>query len=305
MGRDRFAALGGARVRLADVAPVPGVAHRDVQVRDVRLHVAEAGAGPPLIMLHGWPQHWWSWRHLIPAFAQSYRVLVPDLRGFGWSDAPSGDYAKSSPAADVLALLDAEGISTVRIIGHDWGGYLALLLALGHPSRVERLVALDIAPPWPGRPRPLHLALPLVGAYQALLATPRLGAWSLTSNGQFVRSIIRAASGPGANWTDDELDIYADVPREPARARASSACYRTFLTHELPRSVARGDRSSELRVPSLLAMGAASPLGRVLDPQPGPMLRVEIIPGAGHFLPEEAPQAVTELAAPFLAGEGA
>jgi pimeloyl-ACP methyl ester carboxylesterase len=78
-----------------------------------------------------------------------------------------------------------------------------------------------------------------------------------------------------------------------------------LLTRELPRSVARGDRSSELRVPSLLAMGGASPLGRVLDPQPGPSLRVETIPGAGHFLPEEAPQAVTELAAPFLAGEGA
>jgi pimeloyl-ACP methyl ester carboxylesterase len=145
-------------------------------------------------------------------------VLVPDLRGFGWSDAPRGDYAKSTLAADVLALLDAEGISEVRILGHDWGAYVAFLLALEHPSRVERLVALDIAPPWPGRPRPRHLALPWVGAYQALLATPRLGAWSLTSNGQFIRSIIRAASGPRANWTDDELDIYADVQREPVRA---------------------------------------------------------------------------------------
>jgi pimeloyl-ACP methyl ester carboxylesterase len=84
MARDRFCASDGARVRLADVAPVPGVAHRDVQVDGVRLHVVEAGAGPPLIMLHGWPQHWWSWRHLIPALAQTYRVLVPDLRGFGW-----------------------------------------------------------------------------------------------------------------------------------------------------------------------------------------------------------------------------
>lgn len=117
----------------------------------------------------------------------------------------------------------------MRIIGHDWGGYVALLIALEHPSRVERLVALDIALPWPGRPRPRHLALPLVGAYQALLATPRLSALSLTSNGQFVRSIIRAASGPRANWTDAELDIYADVLREPPRARASSACYRTFV----------------------------------------------------------------------------
>jgi pimeloyl-ACP methyl ester carboxylesterase len=88
-------------------------------VGDVRLHVAEAGAGRPLITLHGWPQHWWSWRHLIPAFAQCYRVLVPYLRGFGWSDAPSGDYAMSTLAADVLALLDAEGSAGSESSGHD------------------------------------------------------------------------------------------------------------------------------------------------------------------------------------------
>jgi pimeloyl-ACP methyl ester carboxylesterase len=285
------------------VAPVPGVAHRDVQVGDVRLHVAEAGAGPPLMMLHGWPQHWWSWRHLIPAFAQTYRVLVPDLRGFGWSDAPRGDYAKSTLAADVLALLDAEGLSQVRIIGHDWGAYAAFLIALEHPSRVERLVALDTAPPWPGRPRPRHLALPLVGAYQAVLATPRLGAWSLTATG----SSSARSSGPpaaheptGATTSSTSTRTSCASPRGRGRARPATAPFsRASRPGPWP-----GERSSELRVPSLLAMGGASPLGRVLDPQPGPTLRVETIPGAGHFLPQEAPQAVAELAAPFLAGEG-
>jgi pimeloyl-ACP methyl ester carboxylesterase len=291
-------------VSLADVPAVRGVAHRDVQAGEVRLHVAEAGDGPPLILLHGWPQHWWSWRRLIPALAETYRVLVPDLRGWGWSDAPPGDYAKSTFAADVLALLDAEGLGAVRIVAHDWGAYAAFLIALEQPSRVERLVALDVAPPWPGPPRPRHLALALAGAYQAVLATPGLGAWSLTSSGHLVRSLIRGASGPQATWSDEELNLYADVLREPARARASSACYRTFLTRELPGALSRGDRSSELHVPSLLIIGGAGPLGRVLRPEPGPTLRVETIPGAGHFLPEEAPEAVMELTAPFLAGDG-
>ena len=135
-------------MRLEDLAPVPGVRHRTVSAGAVDLHVAEAGDGPPLLLLHGWPQHWWSFRRLIPRLAERYRVIAPDLRGWGWSDAPPGDYAKATFAADVRALLDAEGLDRVRIVGHDWGGYAAFLLALQHPERVERVVALDIAPPW-------------------------------------------------------------------------------------------------------------------------------------------------------------
>jgi pimeloyl-ACP methyl ester carboxylesterase len=282
----------------ANPPPVPGVRHRHVRVDGVRLHVAEAGQGPAVVLVHGWPQHWWCWRHVIPELAESYRVLVPDLRGFGSSDAPPGDYAKASFAADLLALLDAEGIGRALIAGHDWGGYAALLLALDYPERVERLVALDIAPPWSqrSRPHPGLAGLPLLASYQALLATPILGPAALRGGPQLVRTLIRAGSGPRASWTEGELDQYADVLREPARARASSACYRTFLTRELPAVIAGGDRSEELRVPTLLAMGAASALYRVLRPRSGANLRVEAIPGAGHFLPEEAPSAVVRMA---------
>jgi pimeloyl-ACP methyl ester carboxylesterase len=278
-------------------SPLDAVRHRDVRVDGVRLHVAEAGQGAPLVLLHGWPQHWRCWRHLIPPLAHHYRLLAPDLRGFGSSDAPPGDYSKATFAADVLALLDAEGIDRARLVGHDWGGYVALLIALDHPERVERLLALDIAPPWPQRSRPHAglLALPLLASYQLLLATPLLGPAALTSGPRLVRTLIRAGSGPGASWTDEELDEYANVLRQPARARASSACYRTFLTRELPATVRRGDRSRELQVPALLALGHAGLLYRVLRPRATHNLRVETIPGAGHFLPEEVPEAVLRL----------
>jgi pimeloyl-ACP methyl ester carboxylesterase len=287
----------------AAMPQVAGVRHRDVDLGEVRLHVAEAGSGPPLLLLHGWPQHWWSWRRLIPALARRYHVIVPDLRGWGWSSAPPGAYAKATWARDMLALLDADGLDRVRVIGHDWGGYVAFLMALMAPGRIERLVALDVAPPWlSGGPRPRHVLIPALASYQVLVGTPVLGPRTMTAGRAFVRGIIRAGSGPDVDWSDAELDVYADVLREPARAAASSACYRTFLTRELPGAISRGDRSEELRVPSLLVMGGRSALRLVLDPRPGPNLQVATIPGAGHFLPEEAPDAVLAHALPFFGG---
>jgi pimeloyl-ACP methyl ester carboxylesterase len=285
--------------------PLPeldGVAHRDVEVGGgVRLHVAEAGSGPPLVLLHGWPQHWWCWRRLIPRLAERHRVIVPDLRGWGWSDAPPGAYAKAAFAADVIGLLDALDLDRVRVMGHDWGGYTGFILALDHPERIERLVGLDIAPPWPGPPSPRQLALPLFASYQFLVGTPRLGAFTMTSGRSFVSTIIRAGSGPDARWSDEELAVYADVLRVPARAEASSACYRTFVTREAPATLRRGDRSEELEVPSLLLMGGTSALRRVLNPRPSRNLAVETIPRAGHFLPEEAPDEVLRRAEGFIA----
>jgi pimeloyl-ACP methyl ester carboxylesterase len=277
---------------------VAGVTHRWVEAGDVRLHVAEAGDGPPLLLLHGWPQHWWCWRGVMGELAVGNHVLAPDLRGFGWSDAPPGSYAKRQFAADVVALLDAEGIDRVRVIGHDWGGYTALLLAVEHPERVERVLALDVAPPWLQfpRPAPRHLALPVLASYQVLIGTPLLGQRLLTSGPSFVRALIRASSGRRLHWTEAELDTYANVLREPPRAAASSACYRTFLTRELPRPTGR----PRLEVPTLLAMGSESALWRVLRPQEERNLQVTTVPASGHFVPEEAPEAVIRLARDWL-----
>jgi len=282
-------------MKIDELPGVQGVSHRLVDVGDVSLHVAEAGAGEPLVLLHGWPQHWWCWRLLIPPLARSYRVIAPDLRGFGWSDAPAGDYAKATLAADIRALLDVEGLDRVRMIGHDWGGWAAFLLALESPERIARLLALEIPPPWPQRPRPRQLASPLLASYQALLASP-LGPSLLMRSQAPVRMLIRGASAHPRAWSVRELNIYAAVLQEPARASASSACYRTFLTRELVAMLRRGDRSAELTVPTLLAMGERSAIRRVLDPRPSGQLRVETVADAGHFLPEEAPTAVLRLA---------
>jgi len=281
-------------MHLDDLPPVAGVRHRTVTTRGVRLHVAEAGNGPPLLLLHGWPQHWWSFRALIPRLAERYRVIAPDLRGWGWSDAPPGDYAKATFAADVRALLDVEGLDRVRIVGHDWGGYAAFLLALEHPERVERIVALDIAPPWRTPPHPGQLLFLPFASYQLALATPGLGLRLMTS-GRLVPLMLRLGSAPRFRFGGDEVAAYTEPLREPARAAASVACYRTFLGREL---VAQVRRRNDLRVPALLLWGQTSLLRRIAG---NPGIPTEVVPGAGHFLAEEAPDAVLRLAEPFLA----
>jgi pimeloyl-ACP methyl ester carboxylesterase len=281
-------------MRLEDLAPVPGVRHRTVSAGAVDLHVAEAGNGPPLLLLHGWPQHWWSFRKLIPRLAERYRVIAPDLRGWGWSDAPPGDYAKATFAADVRALLDAEGLDRVRIVGHDWGGYAAFLLALEHPERVERMVGLDIPPPWR---TPFHagqLLFAPFATYQVALATPGLGRRLMTS-GRLVPLLLRLGSGRRFRFGAEEVAAYTEPLREPARAAASVACYRTFLGREL---LAQARRRNDLRVPVLLLMGEAGMLRRIVG---DPGIPTEVVPDAGHFLAEEAPDDVLRLAEPFLA----
>src|SRR4029079_3269623 len=130
---------------------VPGVRQEWVSAGGLSVHVAMAGPedAEPVLMLHGWPQHWYEWRGLVPRMSHRYRLLMPDLRGLGWSEVTEGGYEKDNLARDQIALLDALGIDRVKLIGHDWGGYAGFLMCLLAPERVERYVATNIVHPWP------------------------------------------------------------------------------------------------------------------------------------------------------------
>jgi pimeloyl-ACP methyl ester carboxylesterase len=231
---------------------VAGVEHEFVSAGGLRSHVALAGEGPPVLLLHGWPQHWYLWREVIPVVAPHARAIAPDFRGFGWSEVPEDGYDKVQLARDMIALLDELEIDTVTVAGHDWGGYVGFLLALEHPDRVTSLLAANILPPWPPPDRRGVLdAWRFV--YQPVLGTPGLG-----------RRVGRALARRGladAGLSPDEIDAFASR-LEGERGVATEKLYRTFFFRELP-VVARGRYSpADLRVPTTLVFGRRGPCGR-------------------------------------------
>src|SRR5690348_4002896 len=120
--------------------------HQVAIVNGFRMHYVIAGAGYPLVLLHGWPQSCYEWRKIIPSLAERFTVIAPDLRGLGNSDRPLTGYDKRTLAADVSALLGSLGLSKIGLAGHDWGAVAGFYLAYDHPELVERLMVLDALP---------------------------------------------------------------------------------------------------------------------------------------------------------------
>lgn len=269
---------------------VPGVSHEYVDAGGLRMHVAVAGPqdAPPLLLVHGWPQHWWAWRDVIPALAERHRVIAPDLRGHGWTEAPRSGYDKEQMASDVLALLDAMGIDRVTWVGHDWGAFTGYLAAFRAPERLERLVAMCVPPPF-GGDRSLKALLTLL-SYQGPISTPVLGSF-LVRRG-LIERVLKIARAQG-EWSAHELATYDDVFR--ARPWVTVGVYRTFLTRELA-PLARGKFAGRtIEVPTRILVGDRDAITKSV-PEAGypgqPNVTVRRIDGVGHFLPEEAPEAV-------------
>ena len=287
-----------------DLPDVEGMTHRMVEVGGVQMHVAEAGSGPPVLLLHGWPQHWYAWRRVAPPLAGEHRLICPDLRGFGWSDAPPGAYDKATLAQDVIGLLDALELERVDLIAHDWGAWIGFILCLEHPERFAHYLALNIYTPWPDPPS--LRAIPVIARlwYQVALATPILGQ-ALIRRTSFVRRLITAGAVHRA-WTDEELDAFTTRLQDPARADASVHLYRTFLLRELPKFLGGQYRGRRLSVPTLLLHGTHDlaidhrALGQWQSH--ADQMDVELREDSGHFIAEELPELVAARAKELFEG---
>ena len=287
---------------------VEGVEHIYVNAGGLRTHVAVAGpeGGEPVMLLHGWPQHWWLWRNVMPELAAAgYRVYAPDLRGLGWSEATERfcDYDKRQFARDVIALLDVLELDRVKLAGHDWGGWTGFLVSMMAPERVDRYVAMNIPPPWLD-PGPFELvktlkALSRLG-YQVIMATPGISRFAQAGPGRkfFADGIIKSARRREA-WAGGALDVYLDQFKSPRRSNATMYIYRNFLLRELPQIQLGKYISGRLTTPTMLLFGmddvAIDPA--VLDADHSRFaddMKIERVEGCGHFIVDERPEFVSQ-----------
>jgi pimeloyl-ACP methyl ester carboxylesterase len=282
---------------------VDGVTHHQIRARGVEFHYAEAGTGDDVVLcLHGWPQHWYEWRHLMPALADRYRVIALDQRGFGWSEAPAEGFEKENLVDDVLAVLDELGLERVKLVGHDWGGWVGFLLCLREPERFERYLALNILPPWTS----MRAMAPHLWRfwYQWLILSPGIG-YRLHRSGKFVPKVLVGASVRKEVWDDATLHAFSDTFTEPARARAAVQMYRVFNLREVA-PIARGRYAkARLKVATKLLFGTGdAALNHNLlagYERHADDMQLEKIDGCGHFIADEMPDLVAERAREFFA----
>ena len=288
-------------------APVelpPDLEHQRIKTNGVELHVVTAGPtdGPLVILLHGFPEFWYGWRHQIgPLAAAGFRVVAPDQRGYNLSDKPRGlaAYSRDVLARDVVGLIDHFGAKRARLVAHDWGGAVAWWTALQHPDRVERLAALNI-------PHPVAMARALRGLtqlrkswYIAFFQLPWLPEALLARKGYApLLSVLKRSCRPGAVSSEDRAR-YREAFGRPGALHAMLAWYRAVVQRRTERL-----RSHQVEAPTLLIWGLHDDALGWQMAQPSIELcrdgRLETIEDAGHFVALDAPERVNALLLDFL-----
>ncbi len=291
--------------------PLPGFDYARVDAGEVTLNVARAGQGPPLLLLHGYPETHVMWHLVAPRLAERYAVVAADLRGYGDSDKPRGDpehraYAKRTMAADAVGLMRALGYDRFAVAGHDRGARVAHRMALDHPQAVARAALLDIIP-----------TREVFARVDAAAARSYYHWFFLSQPFDLPERLIESNHDFFLDWT---LDSWTAAPgtlapsavaeyrrcfADPATIHASCEDYRAGASIDLEHDEA--DLGRRVACPLLIVWGEAGRIARLYDVlglwrERGEDVRGGTVPG-GHFPAEEAPDETTEALLDFL-GEG-
>ena len=279
------------------MTPAPEFSHAFADLGEATIHYATAGAdprtSPPVVLLHGWPETWYEWRHVMPANAGRHPAIAPDLRGLGDSSRPPGGYDKKTVSEDIFRLLSGHlGLDRWHLVGHDWGGPTAFALAAQHPEAVLSLTIVDVVIPGDGG----EFSQGGRRWHHAFHRTPDLpealvGGRERTYLGWFYRAYSARADAIGEEAVEEYLRTYS----QPEALRAGFALYRN-----LPRDIADNEAllASGFRLPMpVLAIGGGrtDAFGRAGEVEAS-MRRVAadvrglIAEESGHFVPEEDPE---------------
>ena len=274
---------------------------RFVETDGLRQHVVVGGAGPPLLLVHGWPENWYAWRLLMPALARDFEVIAVDQRGIGLSDKPEDGYDTGTLAGDLVALMDALGHQRFAVVGHDTGFAISYALAADHPDRVDRAALAEIpGPPGVSPPPPLFVPAPL---------NDRL--WHIPFNRveklpeQLIAGNESAYFGyefaiQGGKLPKEVVDYYVGILSEPAVLTGSLGFYRAFDA-----TVAQNEqrKSRPLSMP-VLAIGGETSYGEHVEEAMNLVaddVEGVVIPGTGHWVAEDAPEEMLAALTAFLA----
>jgi pimeloyl-ACP methyl ester carboxylesterase len=278
-----------------------------VATNGIRLHVVQAGPanGPPVLLLHGFPEFWWTWNAQIKALAQAgFRVIAPDLRGFGRSDKPPRieDYRSEERLADVLGLLDALGHPSVYLAGHDFGGFVAWNVALLHPERVRKLVVFNVAHPEVYRsPPPPEPGRETTNWFRSFFQLPWLPELAVRSGHWFLLSRSLVESSRPGTFAEPALRYYQSSWAYENAIHTMIDWYRAGFRYpnELPADL-------RVRVPTRIVWGG---LDRFNDPRfAEPSLafcddgQLVVYTDAGHWLLREKSAETSELMIRFFGG---
>ena len=235
------------------------VRHGYAQVGDVRLHYAECGEGERLVvLLHGFPECWYSWRHQLKALGERYRVVAPDMRGYNLSDKPTRveDYRVNRLVDDVTGLIRHLGQREAAVVGHDWGALVAWSVAQHYPDYVWKLAALQVPPPavWA---KNLSLRQLLRSWYMFFFQLPRVPEWWISRDDfKGLDKVFRDAARPGT-FADADIEFYRSALKEPGALTAGINYYRANLGSFLTRKSKGGEirKHERIRVPTLFIFG--------------------------------------------------
>jgi pimeloyl-ACP methyl ester carboxylesterase len=287
------------------------IRHGYAQIGGVRLHYAERGSGGRLVvMLHGFPECWYSWRHQLMALGDRFTVVAPDMRGYNLSDKPSRveDYRIDLLVDDVLGLIHHFGEQTAAVVGHDWGAGVAWAVAQRHPEYVWKLVAMQVPPIKVWRDN-LTLRQALKSWYMLFFQLPRVPEWLMSANDfAFVEQTFKKTVARQGSFTDADIEVYKEALRERGALTAAINYYRANILRMFLKRRRREEELSDgrVRVPVLFIYGeqdhAVIPetVRNVKAYVDAPYREVRI-PTSAHWVQNEAVEEVNAALNSFLA----
>jgi pimeloyl-ACP methyl ester carboxylesterase len=275
---------------------------RFIDAGGLRQHAVIGGEGPPLLLVHGWPENWYAWRLVMPALAGDFEVIAVDQRGIGLTDKPQDGYDTGTLANDLVALMDALGHQRFAVVGHDTGHFISYALAADHPDRVERVALLEVpGPPGAVPSPPLFLPEPINNKV-----------WHIPFNRvhEVPEQLIRGrediyfgyefAIQAGKKLPEDVVDYYVRLVSNPDALRGSLAFYRAWDT-TMAQNEQRKNRPLTMPV---LAIGGAASWGELVGNDMKTLandVQSLVFPDTGHWVAEESPDRLLAALTPFLA----